>query len=316
MNAPTLPRGVTADVDPDRFPFITMELPARWAALARWREVMGTEWFGTPGTAGADALEARVKASKTWRADWTSGNGPYDRAAESAYRPQQWNRFGQGWTYRHGYDVTRMYSTAAGTTEVSPGGLRRGPRVFDKALSGWWRVELSPWVWPDLPDPAGYETRRQHDGAARWLTTPTLKLLADLEDAGQYGGFVVLDSYVGKGRPIFREWNRGLEQLYREGGPEMRSAVKAAGRETIGLLNSPTYSTRRPDWHFSVIAQARANLFRKVSRAWSEGFAPLAIDTDCVWYGSDNPSAGAAVPPGFVLGDGPGQVKHKGTVTQ
>lgn len=316
MTAPTLPRGVDPDVDPDRFPFITLDPDAMRADLSRWRVVMGTEWFGTPGTAGADALEARVKASRTWRADWTSGSGPFDRAAEAAYRPTHWNRFGEDGTYRHGYDVTRMYSTAAGTTEVSPGGLRRGPRTFDKSLSGWWRVELSPWPWADLPDPAGYSTRREHDGTARWLTTPTVKLLDDLTDSGHYGGFSVLDSYVGKGRPIFREWNRDLEQLYRDGTPEMRAAVKAAGRETIGLLNSPTYSTRRPDWHYAVIAQARANLFRKIRKAWEDGAAPLAVDTDCVWYGSDDPDPVTARPAAFALGDGPGQLKHKGTVAQ
>jgi hypothetical protein len=258
MSARTLPRGVAPDVDVDEFPFIEMSDGALSAALRQWLAVMGTPWFGTPGTAGADALEARIKARRTWRAAWTLSSGPFDRASEAAYRPAHWNRLGEDGTLRHGYDLTRMYSTAAGVTEVCPGALHRGPREFDKSLAGWWRLEMSPWAWPNhLPDPAGYLNRRQHEGTARWVTTPTAKLLDDLTSQGMYGGFSVLDSYVGKGRPIFREWNQALEQLYREGGPEMRTAVKAAGRQTIGLLNSETYSTRRPDWHFSVIAQAR-----------------------------------------------------------
>lgn len=312
-----LPRGVDADADADRFPFIDLPDDALSASLSRWWEVMGAPWFGTPGTAGADALETRIKSVRTWHADWTLPAGPFDRAAEMAYKPQQWNRL-DGWSeqYRHGYDITRMYSTAAGITEVAPGGLRRGPREFDKSLAGWWRVELSPWQWAELPDPAGYPTRRHRDGEARWLTTPTVKLLDDLERAGRYGGFSVLDSRVSKGRPVFKEWNQGLERLYREGGPEMRAAVKAAGRETIGLLNSPTYSTRRPDWHHAVIAQARANLFRKIAKAHAEGRPPLLVDTDCVWYGSDDPDPVTACPPVFTLGDGPGQMKHKGTVTK
>ncbi len=311
----TLPGGVALDVDADRFPFVTLDDVALRVALTHWEQVTGTEWWGTPGTAGVNALEARIKAVRTWHAAWKPEH-PVDDGAESAYRPAQWDRRADAkLPFLHGYDVTRMYATAAGVTEVSPGALRRGPSEFDKALAGWWLVDVAPWCWDEIPDPAGYARRSHRPGAARWLTTPTVKLLADLHDQGAHGGFTVLRSWVGKGRPLFREWNQGLERLYREGGPEMRDAVKAAGRETLGLLNSATHTTYRPDWHHAVIGQARSNLWRKVWKVYGlDVRTPLAIDTDCVWYGSEDADPVTAMPSVFVLGDGPGQLKHKGTV--
>lgn len=311
-----LPGGVEHDVDPDRFPLSTLSDTALSAALARWERVMGTPWWGTPGTAGMNALEAGLKAVRTWRAEWKPVH-PIDDGAEAAYRPAQWDRRPDTKSpFLHGYDVTRMYSTAAGVTEVPPGALRRGPAEFDKALSGWWLVDVAPWCWDELPDPAGYARRSHRPGTARWLTTPTVRLLADLHDQGAHGGFTVERSWVGKGRPIFREWNQGLELLWREGGAEMRTAAKAAGRETIGLLNSETHSTYRPDWHYAVIAQARANLWRKVWKIYGQDQrVPLTIDTDCVWYGSESPDPTVMPPSAFRFGDTPGALKPKRSVT-
>lgn len=314
----TLPAGVAADATLDRFPFAEMADDALSAALSEWWAVMGTPWFGTPGTAGMNALETRIKAVRTWHADWKLQGGPFDRATESPYRPQQFDRRPDSHAlWLHGYDVTRMYSTAAGVTDASPGRLHRGPREFDKSLAGWWKVDISPWCWDELPDPAGYPGRHHRPGADRWVTTPTLRLLADLHDQGAHGGFTITESWVGKGRPIFKEWNQALEKLYREGGREMRAAAKAAGRESIGLLNSETYSTYRPDWHFAVIAQARSNLWRKLWRIYGqESRVPLAVDVDCVWYSGITPDPMDSLPLSFTVGDNPGNVKHKGTVSR
>jgi len=312
-----LPRGVDPDVTEDRFPLITLDDMALRSALLAWRATMGTPWFGTPGTAGAQALEGRIKACRTWHAAWKTDGPP--RAAEAALRPSQWDQRADSTApHLHGYDVTRMYAVASGTTEVCPHALRQtGPQQFDRSLAGWWLVDLSMWCWPEIPDPAGYANRHHRPGDPRWLTTPTVRLIQQLHEEGAHGGFTVLDSWTGKGRPIFRDWAAGLERLYRDGGPEMRATVKAAGRETIGLLNSPTYTTYRPDWHYAVIAQARSNLWRKLWRQYGiDGRTPSAVDTDCVWYGSRLADPIAACPSIFVLGDAPGQVKHKGTVVR
>ena len=315
----TLPRGVEPDTDPERFPMIDLDADAMSAALRHWESVMGTPWVFTPGVAGADALEARIKAAKTYRAAWKVRPGqPYSRATEAPYRAAMFDRrLDSKAPWLHAYDLTRARPTAAGVTLVSPWALRPGPKAFDKSEAGWWYVEVSPWCWPDFPDPAGYN-RRWQPGEPRWLSTPTLALLRQLEEQGVHGGFSVLESYTGKGLPLFREWAAGLERLLREAEtPELRDAVKAAGRETLGLLNSSSYQIYRPDWHHQVIAQERANLFRKMWKVYGEeARLPLAIETDCVWYGGITPDAEMSCPLCFTLSDKPGGFKVKGTVAR
>lgn len=304
-------------VEWDKTPLV--ESDDRERDLAMWQAVMGTEYGGTPGTAGADALEARIKAVRTYTAAWKTG-GP-GGAGEAPYLVRSWDRRGASTApFLHGFDVTRMYATAAGTAEASPWALRRTGRIeFDKSLAGWWRVELCSWPHGKLlPDPAGYPARRS--GAldtARWVTTPTLKLLDELTAEGVYGGFNVLDSWTGKGRRLFEAWNRAAEELHRTGSPALAATAKEASRQTIGLLNSSTYSTLRPDWHYAVIAQARCNLFRKMWRAWcTAAVGPLAVDTDCVWYAGITADPESARPDNFRLGNTPGCFKVKGTVAK
>lgn len=316
MSAP-LPRGVDADTDPERFPLITLDGQGLMAALYHWERVMGTPWALTPGVAGADALEAIVKGVRTYRAAWKQAPGqPYSRASEAPYRAGMFDvRDDCTAPYLHAYDLTRARPTAAGVTMVSPWALRPGPKEFDKGEAGWWLVDVAPWCWPDFPDPAGYN-RRWEPGASRWLSTPTLTLLRQLEEQGVHGGFTVERSYTGQGRPLFREWNARLETLIRGADTdELRACAKAAGRETLGLLNSSTYQIYRPDWHFQIIAQERTNLFRKMWKVYGEeARTPLAIETDCVWYGSHDPDGVIDAPLCFTLGDRPGGFKVQKTV--
>ncbi len=208
-----------------------------------------------------------------------------------------------------------------------------GPIPFDRKLSGWWLIDVPPWNDARMPDPAGRGPLR------RWVTTPTAVLLQELADQGLSGGFDVLDSYTGRGRRLFRGFAEMIESGYQATkltDPPVASALKMAGaREVIGLMNTGAakFSTHRPDWHGAVIGLARANLWRKLHRVGlQEGRWPYApplvewdtgrngqprrlatVDTDNVWYGSDNADPIAAAPRSFVLGDRLGQFKHKGS---
>ncbi|MCZ4125145.1 telomere-associated protein Tap [Streptomyces sp. H39-S7] len=84
-------------------------------------------------------------------------------------------------------------------------------------------------------------------------------------------------------------------------------------------LSRPTW---RPDIRAAVIARTRINLHRKVVKhAAFTGQYPVAINSDCVVYAADGPSAldvvpyrdGNPIPGGFKLGVNPGLVKHEGT---
>src|SRR5688572_7490215 len=108
---------------------------------------------------------------------------------------------------------------------------RTGDR-FDPGYAGTSLVDLAPWTAPDLPGPVGYdpENPQRPDGSRRpvLLTTPTLVLLAELAELGIYGGFRVLESWTAPAvRGIFRKAASVLEKTYREGGPDVRAAVKA-----------------------------------------------------------------------------------------
>ena len=59
---------------------------------------------------------------------------------------------------------------------------------------------------------------------------------------------------------------------------------------------------RRPDWHYAILAQARANLWRKMRRIGEqEKRWPLFIDVDNVWYSAVSDDPRAECPKGITL---------------
>lgn len=282
-----------------------------------WHVRTGHAWFGTPGLSGSDVLEPLLRATIPVPAILKSDRytGPRD-AAELPYTLRAWHQTGVAdERHAHGYDASRMYLAAAINVEVAPWKLEpTGPTQFDKHRAGWWLIDVPPWNDTRLPDPAGYS-----DDTRRWLTTPTMALLQQLADRGLSGGFEVLDSYTGTSKRLFREWGETMEQNYLSamhlGNTNLATAFKQAGaRETIGLMNSKTYTTYRPDWYASIVAMARVNLWRKIFKvADTSGRYPRAIDTDCIWYGSNDLDATLSCPEPLVLGDRLGQFKVKGS---
>jgi hypothetical protein len=229
--------------------------------------------------------------------------------------------------YATGWDTSRMYLAAAQSCEaLSPWSLKHTGRIpFDGKRAGWWKVELGPWNDDRIPAPAG-----PGEDAVRWVTTPTLALLTELESRGElaYQTFEVIDSWTAPGRRILRPWAETLERAYQDaralaeiqGDPfgkdqdadAVRAAVKGAYREALGLMNRPGSAVYRPDWHYAVIAQARSNLWRRMwAVGQAEGVWPLEVKTDCVWYPGDKP-AGIPVRNGKGLSDALGTFKAAG----
>jgi hypothetical protein len=267
------------------------------------------------GTPRRPALKATDGPEDGYELDWTDDD--WSRPLEQPYA--------------HGYDATRMYLAAAQACEVlAPWKLvHTGKRVFDPKRAGWWKVELGPWNDDRIPAPAG------PGESVRWVTTPTLVLLQELQEAGgAFQSFEVIDSWTQVGKRLLRSWAETIESAYHAGkdlriphvstaddwtdGLLISSAAKAAYRETIGLLkpnagpdSSPTY---RPDWHYSLIAQSRSTLWRKV---WAIGLAedrwPLTIHVDHVWYGSDDADPEDSKPAGIALVNAKGHPDTLGT---
>lgn len=294
------------------FPLLHENLEITNQALRVWQRMTGYAWYLTPATAGSDVLEGMLKQIRPRGATFKPReSGPTgDDATERPYRVRDWRRTEDA-PYAFGYDATRCYPAAAGTVECCPWSLKHtGKRGFDPKLAGWWRIQVPAWNDERLPDPAGYGP------PVRWVTTPTAKLLWQLAGQGLSGGFTVLDSWTGPGKRIFRTWAELMEQGYQcateAGSVLLRAAFKEAARESLGKFNSATYTTYRPDWHYSIVAQARTNLWRKIRLvADAEGRWPLSVATDNVRYSSQVPDPVASCPGKLVLGDRLGCFKVK-----
>lgn len=272
--------------------------------LANWAVLTGTPWVGTPGMTGNALLKAQFpavgKTAPKWKAavsDWGLGD------IERAYGPAQWSRAAPATgRYRHAYDLNKAYLGALTNVELAWDDLApSGPREFDKRLGGLWRVELSPWTGhATLPDPAGYAPLL--DDGTRWVTTPTLALLDQLTEDGEYGGFAVREARTAPARRITRGWAKPLTDLITHGSPELAAAAGRVYKSTYGMWRRPSSLIHRPDWHYSVIALHRANLWRKLWTAKAAGYLPAALDaTDAVVYASDHEDWAAAAPHTFTL---------------
>lgn len=333
---PTVHVGVTSMVDARRCPLMSEWPQDTVSSLRLWHEWTGQAWHGTPGVAGMALLRALAPRTKVrgrlTTPTWKAPAGP-EACREAEFTGKTWFR-SMTTRYEHGYDASRMYLAAAQGCEVlAPWTLRNTGKVaFDPRLAGWWKVELHPWTIDDIPHPAG-----PGDELVRWITTPTAILLTELVEQGVYGGFEVIDSWTGEGRRLLRKWGECLEHTYqrataaaqeRDGdgyltdrahdAARVARATKEVYREAWGLLNRQTNSIFRPDWHHTILAHARCNLWRKVWKIGrTEDRWPVVIDNnDNVWYGSDNPDPVEACPAGLTLGDALGQFKPKGTREQ
>lgn len=308
----------------DRFPLRGAMYLDTMNRLAYWHRFTGAAYHGSPGVAGDDLLRVLAHAPRGKSPYWC----PPDRWTvpewEDCERPYKvngayaWSR-SEDSVAEVGYDANKAYLAAASTVELAPGTLeRRGQRKFDRKRAGYWLAEICPWPERRIPDPAGPASV----AGARWVTTPTLALLEDLRDEGKHGGFEILDSYTAPGHRILRPWAEKIRDgLYGdhpivddddEGPAALRSAFAAVYKATHGMVkqNGDVGRTRRPDWYYAWMAQARVTLWRKMWTAGKAGRWPLRIDVDNVWYSCESESD--EPPAGFVLGTKLGEFKVKG----
>jgi hypothetical protein len=295
-----------------------------------WHETTGVPWVGTPGMTGNALLvdgwrQMNPKAEEPF---WSKPGIWYPMEEhpawpfgeiEQPFTPGKWSRDHDG--PLHGYDLNKAYLSAYAVVELPVGSLTHhksgaGGDAFDGS-PGIWRVKLSPWQYVDLlPDPAGYAPTLE-DGS-RWLTTPTLTLLQQLTERGDYGGFEVLEYWgLGAGRRVTRKWAELINDVASAGRPVVAYAAKQVYKQTYGMW-ARSGRVARPDWRAFIIATARCNLWRKMDKALRTNImgvqqtlqtvsfteaaeqAPMRVETDCVFYaGITNWERDA--PPGFKL---------------
>lgn len=319
--------------DQYRYPFAPVGMIDMAPMHAWWHELTGSAYRGTPGMAGTailrDQLARAARKPGVREPTWHPTQPEETPGYELPFTLDQWQApTGDGpdkdyasrqWAYEHGYDVVGQHLAAMGTVEVSAFTLRHtGAVEFDSKRAGWWLIRSAPWWDPRLPDPMGYTNAGTE--LERWVTTPTVKLLADLSALGVHGGFQVLDSWTGPGtrrvlKPFSDTLRNALHVLARVEHdpmltgwqkrhlPLLRKGFKQCYAETFGLLGRAGGRIHRPDWHHAIVAEARSNLWRKLYRNANSGRWPLRVDHDNVWYGHDSADPVATCPEAFILAE-------------
>jgi hypothetical protein len=129
------------------------------------------------------------------------------------------------------------------------------------------------------------------------VTTPTLRLLTDLREAGVYGGYRLLESWTAPQSRLLRGWaelirdcDRMLTGRTDPCSTAVTDTLKESYRRAIGLFGRERGSVYRPDWRAAIIAHTRARVVDQVIRAYRTAQAlPLHVDVDAVTYPAAGP---------------------------
>lgn len=294
--------------------------------LASFQNITGAAFHGNPGLPALTVLrnmpaprdERRRPIKVEWTPHWENcvpALSDCEKAYAKFVNPDE-----KPFPFMHGYDATRQYLAAASNTLVALGELRRtGNRSFHRSIAGYWKIKAPAWNVPGLPNPSGYEA-----GAECWVASPTMELLEDLDQAGYLAFPEILESWTANEdvRQFFRPWATRLNECYKQSlldttldGAAVTKTIKDMYKIGIGLMHAPRgRKVCRPDWHHSIIAKARANIFRKMFAVFIQmGIAPIAIDHDKIWYGTHHEDPAAWCPlrkdrdnkisPAFPIGD-------------
>ena len=321
-----------------RYLLINLREPgATAAALWHWGRLVGTAWTSTPGSVGTDVVANTVPGGllRIWRPRPTEAGqtAAWGHAHEPVLTATAWRRPVPAGQVARAFDARRAYLATWTTVRLARARLRpEGPIPFDPKMSGWWLVDLAPWVDQRMPDPTGRLGDAEvidAEGTRRaWVTTPTLELLTQLTTAGAYGGFAVRDAYVAPGEPLLKPAAEALDRTWHLAEAERVSnrcgladvalrigdAVKSVYSSAHSQWDSAVTRLPRPDFTAAVIAQGRVTTWRKAWRVGNEcGRWPVAIATDAIYYACDpaddsSPYSGAG---GIVIGDRLGQFKVK-----
>ncbi|MFJ1647877.1 telomere-associated protein Tap [Streptomyces sp. NPDC088258] len=263
--------------------------------------------------------------------------------------------------YAVGLDVNMAFAAAANRLVVGLGpAVHVQAPEFDKKLPGSWYVDLSGVeLDPRLPNP--FTPRGARPAGPGWYATPTVAYAAELghpvrplEAFVRPSNGAYLDAWYGRLRHAYLTTmgrlgvTEGLSEAdylaamehhksVDPGQAAVLAAIKATVKGGIGKLRERPQGvsyrpgerwpalerpTWRPDIRAAVIAAARINMHRKMTKLAAAGLFPVAVLSDCAVYLSDGPGPldflprtpeGKPLPGGFRLGVNPGMVKHEGT---
>ena len=322
----TIILGVLDWMTADRMPMLEMWPEETAANLVTWQRHAGTSYWGTPGVAGTAllrSLHAGKKNEPRWQPRPPRG---LDYIIERDLNWQAPSASTAGLT-RQTYDTNAMYLAAESAGLLPVGALERQTSLeLDRTRAGLHLIETQRWAESRIPAPAAWG---MPDGPMRmWVATPTLILLDDLAEHGRVdAGYVIREQWTAPARRLMRPWAEIVRDMVyptiadTNGAPiwapgtvsaGVRTAAKAAYRETWGMLAREGGRIFRPDWASIILAHARCTLWRKLWAVGNkQGLWPTEILTDAVTYLTRETDPILALPAGWQIGSGLGKWKIK-----
>ena len=308
--------------------------------LCRYAELLTIPWRNSAGVTGLELLRV-----VRWRARQRSGS----RAAvvrtsiplpDPAFTPgaeidvHQWGRLpgpDEPGEWLHVYDRSAAYLAAANGAVV---GLDVEPDHvdapdFDPRRAGYWNIRVPGWEHARLPHPLGRPVRA---GGSRWVTTPTVRLLHELDlaphiEEAYLWPRAVSTRYLTQWYELLRDARAAAQQVA-DADPWLLAAVKAtythgvgqmgAGARKPGKGQAADYPLWRPDWRHTIIATARMTFLHHLLQIGEgTGRWPVLADIDAVGYVSADPDPVRAWPgaaAGKELAAGPGRFHVTGSI--
>lgn len=221
-------------------------------------------------------------------------------------------------------DRNGSYMSACSSVPVAPNKLTRtgALEITDrKNRAGIVCILNFEWTRTDIPHPLGRTVENVAPGEPVWITTSHLEFLDQWAAKGLMPVVKVVDSFTGiRNTSLFEpyyKWTKTVREA--TSGDERVEAKRAMSRALRSLhprkARSPFW---RPDWHKAVLAQAAIRHWIKAFQAVEQGAALLQIGVvDEVAFAvppGEDPTLW--VPPGYRMGAGYGEVKHKELLVQ
>jgi len=236
------------------------------------------------------------------------------------FRSRSWEgECPEGTEYVTLLDRNGSYMSACSSVPVAPNKLTHtGPLdvLQRKNRAGIVQILNFEWTRTDVPHPLGRSVENVAPGEPVWITTSHLEFLDQWAAKGIMPVVKVVDSFTGiRNTSLFEPYYKWSKMVRESTSGDARVEAKRAMSRALRSLHpkrarSPFY---RPDWHKAILAQAAIRHWIKAYQAVEQGAALLSIGAvDEVAFAvppGEDPTLW--VPPGYRLGAGYGEVKHK-----
>lgn len=220
------------------------------------------------------------------------------------------------------FDRNGSYMSAMSSVPVAPNRLiHTGSLGTDttarRNLAGLFRIRNFEWERTDIPHPLGRTVEGIAPGELVWISGSHMDFLDQWAAKGIVPVVEVTDSFTGRrNTSLFERYYKWTKTVREQTTGDDRVEAKRAMSKAVRALHpkqarSPFW---RPDWHKAVLAQAALRHWIKAFQAVEQGATLLsigAVDEVAFAVPADVEDPKLWVPPGYRLGAGYGEVKHK-----